>query len=325
MDDELLFRFLAGRCTLDEQAVVADWAAASQENAGRLRELADVLRLVAVADNRLDFGRPPTAEEMLGAERDRFSPAASHGRRARVALLAAAAMVGILLAFPVAQRLLNREVAPVAVGFGSQEFTTGAEPATVGLRDGTVIRLAPSSRLRLHEYGNAREVSLSGRGYFAVAPDPAAPFKVHSDAGTVTVLGTRFDLTASRDNLRLIVIEGRVSLTVRGATVEVRAGQFAQVIKGNLVPPIDVPDPESLVGWIGDFIVFQDTPLRVAKGEIERRHGVQIEFTDPQIGDRTVTALYAGRSFEEIAEVVCLIAQLHCVMEGNVLKMAPAR
>lgn len=325
MDDELLFRIMTARSSPGEQAEVTEWMAASPENASRLRDVADLLRLTAAADNRLDFGRPPTGEEMLSGQRDRGPAAATHSRPRRVALLAAAALVGIWFTIPVAQRLWNREATGVVAGFGPDEFTTEAEPATVGMRDGTVIRLAPSSRLRLHELGSAREVSLVGRGYFAVAHDADAPFKVHSDAGTVTVLGTRFDLTVSGDDLRLIVIEGRVQITVRGATVEVRAGQFARVIKGNLVPPIEVPDPESLVGWIGDFIVFQDTPLRIATREIERRHGVQIEFTDPQLGDRTVTALYAGRSFEEIAEVVCLIAQLHCVREGDVLRMAPAR
>jgi transmembrane sensor len=329
MDDELLFRIMTARSAPGEQAGVTEWAAASRENIDRLRDVADLLWLTAAADDRLDFGRPPTGEEILSGRRDRGPAAATRSRARRLALLAAAALVGIWLSIPVAQRLWNREATGVAADFGPDEFTTEAEPATVGLRDGTVIRLAPSSRLRVHENGfargSAREISLAGRGYFAVAPDADAPFKVHSDAGTVTVLGTRFDLAVSGDDLRLIVIEGRVRLTVRGATVEVRAGQLARVIKGNLAPPIEVPDPESLIGWVGDFIVFQDTPLHIAKREIERRHGVRIEFTDPQLGDRTVTAVYAGRSFEEIAEVVCLIAQLHCVREGDVLRMAPAR
>jgi ferric-dicitrate binding protein FerR (iron transport regulator) len=324
MDDELLFRIMTARSAPRDQAWITAWAAVSPESVERLRDVADLLRLTAAADGRLDFGPPPTGEEMLIGRRYRGPAAVTNSRRMRVAFLAAAVLVGIWFTIPAAQRLWNREATGVAASFGPDEFTTEAEPATLGLRDGTVIRLAPSSRLRVHELGSAREISLAGRGYFAVAPDADAPFKVHSDAGTVTVLGTRFDLAVSGDDLRLIVIEGRVRLTVRGATVEVRAGQLARVIKGNLAPPIEVPDPESLVGWVGDIIVIQDTPLHNAKREIERRHGVRIEFADPQLGDRTVTALYAGRSLEEIAEVVCLIAQLHCVREGDLLRMAPA-
>jgi hypothetical protein len=48
-----------------------------------------------------------------------------------------------------------------------------------------------------------------------------------------------------------------------------------------------------------------------------------MEFTDPSLEKRTVTALFAGRTFDEIAEVVCAIAQLHCTQAGDVLKAAP--
>lgn len=325
MDDELLFRSVAARTAPVEQARVVEWLAASERNASQLEDLVDVLLLTAAADDELDFGRAPSGEEILDSSRETSAAARGHGRTWRVALLAAAMLAGLALAVPVAQRLLNRNAIGPAAGFGPDEFTTEAEPATVGLRDGTVIRLAPATRLRLYERRNAREVSLAGRGYFAVAPDSEAPFTVRSDAGTVTVLGTRFDLTASDDDLHLIVIEGRVRLTVRGATVEVHAGQLARVLKGNLVPPIEVPDPESLVGWVGDFIVFQDTPLRIVAHEIERRHGIRIELSDPETGDRTVTALFAGRTLDEITEVVCVVAQLRCTTAGDVLRMAPAR
>jgi transmembrane sensor len=158
-----------------------------------------------------------------------------------------------------------------------------------------------------------------------VAPDPALPFTVRSDAGTVTVIGTRFDLTAMGEDLRLIVIEGSVLLTVRGSQVVVRAGQLAEVRKGNLVPPIDVPDAASLIGWVGNFIAFQDTPLRTVVREIEQRYGARIELADPELGDRTVTTLFAGRSYEEISEVICVVAHLRCTRVGDVLRMAPAR
>jgi transmembrane sensor len=225
-----------------------------------------------------------------------------------------------------AQRLSNPDlVAPFRTTFGSAEFVTEREPATVGLRDGSVVRLARESRLSVHDRHDAREVSLVGRGYFAVAHDNEAPFTIRTDAGTVTVLGTRFDLTVTGGDLRLIVIEGRVRLTVRGFDVDVVAGQMAQVMKGNLVPPIDVPDPESLVDWVGNFVAFHNTPLRAVAHEIENRHGVAMVFSDPALGDRTVTAFFAGRSFDEIAEVICVVTQLQCKIVDNVLTMSPGR
>jgi ferric-dicitrate binding protein FerR (iron transport regulator) len=107
--------------------------------------------------------------------------------------------------------------------------------------------------------------------------------------------------------------------------VVVRAGQLAQVAKGNLVPPVDVPDPAALVGWVGNFIAFHDTPLRTVVREIEQRFEVRVELSDSTLGDRTVTALFAGRSYEEIEEVICVVTHLRCTRAGDVLRMSPAR
>jgi ferric-dicitrate binding protein FerR (iron transport regulator) len=331
MDDELLFRSATGRATPKEQRAVAEWLG-DAVNEQHYRELVGVLKLTADADDRLGFGPPPSANDMLarsGRRFTRFTRTTRHGRpgrdwRALFALAAGVAGIGFALTF--APRLLPSGSAPAgAAATGSDEFSTETQSATVEMRDGSVVRLAPATRLRVHARQDGREVTLTGRGFFAVAPDPAVPFTIHSDAGTVTVLGTRFDLAVNGQDLRLIVVEGTVRLTVRGAQVLVRAGQVAQVLRGNIVPPVEVPDPASLIGWMGNFIAFQETPLPAAVREIEQRYGIRIELTAPELADRTVTALFAGRTYTEIVEVICVVANLECTKVGDVLRMAPAR
>lgn len=320
--DELLFRFATRRLPTHEDARLAERLTASPEDGRRLREVTDVLVLTAAADDELSLGPAPMTEELVHAIRDQDAI----GRRSvwRRVLLAAAA-VTIVSVLPLTRWVSLPEWAAGPVsgsGSGHDEFATELEPATVGLRDGSVVRLAPETRLRVHARGGARDVSLAGRGYFAVA-ESESPFTIRTDAGTVTVLGTRFDLTANGEDLRLIVIEGRVRLSTRGADVDVRAGQLARILKGNLVPPIDVPDPAALIGWVGNFIAFQDTPLAAVAREIEQRHGVRVELTDPALEERTVTALFAGRTLDEIVDVVCAIAQLRCTQADDVVRMAP--
>jgi transmembrane sensor len=331
MDDELLFRSATARTTPAEEQALAEWRAGSAANERAYREVVDVLCMAADADDTLVFGPAPAAQEMLARRRRTAARLGRGGARRsawRAAGWLAAAGIALALALPPAHRLWQAQGGPAATagaGFGSDEFVTELEPATVGLRDGSVVRLAPGTRLRVHTRHDGREVSLAGRGFFTVVPDPALPFTVRSDAGVVTVLGTRFDLTAAGEDLRLIVLEGSVRLTVRGTQTIVRAGQLAQVRGGNLVPPIEVPDPASLIGWVGNFISFHETPLRAVARELERLYQVRIEFSDPQLGDRTVTALFAGRSYDEIAEVICVVAHLKCTKTGDILRMAPAR
>lgn len=330
MNDELVFRAATSRTTPDEDAEVSAWMSGSSENEQRVQDTVEVLRLAADADDALAFGPAPTAAEMLAGRGAAVHRGGGGDRRRRVPwawLVPIAAAATLAIALPLG--LLDWTADPTGLismaPLGSDEFVTEAEPATVGLRDGSVVRLAPASRLRVHTTEHGREVSLTGRGYFAVAADPEQPFTVNSDAGTVTVLGTRFDITVADGDLRVIVIEGSVRLSARGSQVVVGAGQLAQVLGGNLVPPVDVPDPTALVGWVGNFIAFHDTPLRDVVREIEQRYDVRVAFSDSALGDRTVTALFAGRSYEEIAEVICVVAHLRCTRVGDVLNMAPAR
>lgn len=323
LPDELLFRFATSRLPRHEDARLAERFAASPEDRRRLREVANVLVLTADSHDELSFGAGPSTAEIVNASRHDRGERARRSPWRRV-LLAAAILAAVSLV-PLARRLplADWAASPLSRGaFGHDEFATELEPATVGLRDGSVVRLAPETRFRVHARGGARDVSLAGRGYFAVAENET-PFTIRTDASTVTVLGTRFDLTANGDDLRLIVIEGRVRLSTRGADVDVRAGQLAQILKGNIVPPIDVPDPAALVAWVGNFIAFQSTPLGAVAREIEQLHGVPVEITDPQLEERTVTALFAGRDLDEIVEVVCAIAHLRCTQTDDVVRMAP--
>src|SRR2546430_13828004 len=67
-----------------------------------------------------------------------------------------------------------------------QELTTGpAHRATIRLRDGTQVALAPGSRLRYPgDYGAVqRDVYLEGQAQFDVAHLVGRPFRVHAGGG----------------------------------------------------------------------------------------------------------------------------------------------
>ena len=168
----------------------------------------------------LDAGRA------LGARRDALSPrrrrqrssresrrdAGSPARRSRTrwapwAIAAAAAIVAA-----VSLALARPQTRDAAIpGWGATEVVTGAtELATVQLGEGSVVRLAPSSRLRVLA-GRERAVNLEGRAFFAVERMPRHPLRVHTPPGR-RVLGTRFELATNADRLELRVVEGRVAL-----------------------------------------------------------------------------------------------------------------
>jgi transmembrane sensor len=193
------------------------------------------------------------------------------------------------------------------------EVVTGAsELATVKLADGSVVRLAPSSRLQL-AVGAQREVTLEGRAFFAVASVPGEPFRVRTRTATAHVLGTRFELATEDDGVRLLVLEGRVSLDAPQNTVEVSAGEQSGVRDGAASPPTPLADRAAATAWMGRFLVFQATPLRDAAAEIERLYGSRIIVADSALAGATVTATFTDRTAEDVVRVVCSVLGARCV------------
>lgn len=237
-------------------------------------------------------------------------------------LLAAAAV--FLVVLPPAL-LVYRSRGHEDLAFGAESFSTGAsQTADLTLRDGTVVKLAPRSRLRLVPSREERRVSLEGQAFFAVAHD-GRPFIIETPSGEIRVLGTRFDLAARDEDLQLVVVEGRVAVSAPGVDAEVQAGQLGRIVKGTPLPVEEVHDPYEMTSWVGRFLAFQSTPLSLAVRDIEHRYGVRFEITDSAIARRTVTAWFSDWSLEDVLTVICAIAEARCSTseDDDVIRVEP--
>lgn len=322
--DELICRFLKGRAAPEERVRLYRWREASPENAAYHAAMLHLLEFAesAEADDQVPDS-PPAAVLIRRAERRWCRALGRSGWRAGVGVwggaLAAAAV--LLLMFLEVSDLLPRH----RFSLGAGEFVTGPEEkATVALADGTIVRLGPESRLRLSGARGTREVFLDGQAYFAVAKMPGYPFRVRTPAGDAQVLGTRFEIRTRGEDLRLVVLEGRVALGVGGQEVEVTAGEVTRISEGTTTAPVKVPDVQPLVAWIDHFLVFQSTPLREVAAELERAYGVRVEVTDSTLAAMTLTGWYADRTFDDVFAIVCGVMQASCVVEDGVARIEPA-
>jgi ferric-dicitrate binding protein FerR (iron transport regulator) len=228
-------------------------------------------------------------------------------------VVAAAAMLFLVFQLPGPWRTTESD-------FGTEDFFTGkAERAVIELRDGTVVRLGPESRLTVLAARVQREVTLTGRAFFAVAKDSGRPFTIRTGAGALTVLGTRFDVEARERDLRLIVVEGRVAMASAAGRSEIAAGEMSRVFDGRQLPTVPVKDAAAYVEWVGDFLAFQSTPLSQVAGEIERKYGVSVELRDSVLARRTITAWFSDRPLADVLRVVCLAAAARCTMSDSVV------
>lgn len=84
------------------------------------------------------------------------------------------------------------------------------------LPDGSKVVVGASSQLSVDYSRQARTLHLtSGEAYFAVAKDPARPFVVHAGPGTITAIGTEFDVKQIGAKVAVTVVEGTVEVGPR--------------------------------------------------------------------------------------------------------------
>ena len=304
--DEIIERSVRGEASAVETEGLAAWRRAALANERHYRQL---VRLLGAARTFAPAARavPPSVATILAR-----APHADESPR-RSALWWTPWVVAVAAALVAAVAIEQRVSGGRQHVWGASDISTGAsEMATVQLADGSIVRLAPRSRLRFGNDPSARDVTLDGRAFFVVAKLPDRPFVVHTPLGDARVLGTRFELTTAQDGLRLLVVEGRVALSAASNSVEVRGGEESGVRGDTALRPRAVPNAERMEQWVGRFLAFQATPLPEVAREVERLYGIRLVLADAVIAARTVKASFTDRPADEVIDALCTVVSARC-------------
>jgi transmembrane sensor len=185
--------------TRKEQAAFDAWLAADPVHRGAYREAEELSAELSSLD------LPSQAPRAREKEKEPISGGLDLRRRCRSAC-------------PLLRRPLHfRSLRPI--------HGTG-EPRRATLEDGSRIELGPRSAIaRDFTPSSRRLVLLRGEAWFDVVPDPGRPFAVESAAGSMTALGTSFDIALEQAQARVTVTAHRVRVTSGGKDVMAREGQ----------------------------------------------------------------------------------------------------
>lgn len=318
---ELIIRSLQGTLSEAEEARLRNWRRADLANEVQYRRTAHLWSLTARDHLRADQKEPPAAKDLF--LRSPRAPLQRLSYRRAPARWYAAAVAAALVVLFVGMGLLAPE-SESENGFAAAEFVTGPdEMVTVRLSDGSVVRLAPQSRLRTVSSGTVRDVWLDGKAFFAVAHDERRPFTVRTRVGDALVLGTRFEVSLGDADIQVTVLEGSVALGSGEHTVQVGAGQLARAVGGNPPAVSEVDDVYASLEWLGPLMVFQSTPLVDVAAEIERRFQVRVYLPDHRLAQSTVSAWFTDQSLEEVVTVVCRTVAAHCSIRDSVVSIEP--
>jgi len=175
-----------------------------------------------------------------------------------------------------------------------------------------------------------RDVYLSGEAYFEVAKDVLAPFHVHVEGGEVTVLGTKFNVTAYADEnvATTTLVEGSVAISGDniGKTRTLRPNEQLTLDGTSGKVEVKTVDVSYSTAWKDGMFRFRDVRLEEIMRVVEGWYDMTVTYEDESVKDLRF-GFNVGRheTIEPLLNIFELNGKIKISKEGKILKVKRGR
>ncbi len=189
-----------------------------------------------------------------------------------------------------------------------------AQTQTFLLPDGSEVALNAASKITYNkkDWANIRELTLEGEAYFKVKK--GSNFSVKTDEGTVSVLGTQFNVSARAGLFTVACFEGLVSVAFNDTLLKLPAGQKIQIENGKLM--LNEANPNHSPVWMNDESSFENVSLQRVLEELERQFAVKVTVKNVNL-DKKFTGTFTHKNLELALKSICEPLQLTYKISNN--------
>ncbi len=189
-----------------------------------------------------------------------------------------------------------------------------AQRQEVQLPDASEVFLNAGTELsyRGDRWDRKRSVELQGEAFFKVAKGET--FTVETGSGSVTVLGTQFNVLQRGDIFVVSCYEGLVRVDAQGTSVELPAGTSYRLVGGKgqktEITPADGPS------WMHSESSFNSMPLSFVLEEFQRQYDMEVETREVNTS-QTFTGTFSNTNMNLALESISAPFQLTFEVKGN--------
>ncbi|OFY38393.1 MAG: hypothetical protein A2X18_02680 [Bacteroidetes bacterium GWF2_40_14] len=320
MDEEIIIRVIRGEATQKENMRMLDWIRESDDNLKEFSELKMIWTLSSTPDEMareedlINFKKVISARSAFSVKDRKFWYGFATAVSAAIVILFVGFFSGIL-GFKDSISTDKKELANLTAVNQRYMYTDKGVKGKVVLPDGSVVLLNSGSTIKYPDKftGSAREVELSGEGYFDVVKDSLNPMIVTTIKGIkVKVLGTKF-LLKSYDNdseTKAILYSGKINLTA-----EAGKNREEQSIIMSPNDCVVVPaEGELLVtktrkegnddAWMRGELIFTNTPMPEVLKILERWYGKTFVVNNKSLNGFDLNASFKNESLIQILGII---------------------
>ena len=205
-----------------------------------------------------------------------------------------------------------RVAATLAILFSSYYFISNkntsystqlAEKINFELPDNSKVNLNADSEItfKTNKWNKKRELNLKGEAYFNV--EKGSKFTVNTNLGSVSVLGTHFNVLARDAYFEVFCYEGLVSVQYKNETIKIPAGSSFKVLnsKSEFSDGITETNPS----WLQNNSSFKSVPYSYVIKEIERQYNIEVTY-NKLYADTLFTGTFTHTNLETALKAICI-------------------
>lgn len=205
--------------------------------------------------------------------------------------------------------------------------TTGpGQKMRVKLPDGSSVFLNTLSSVQIPEnYGSEnREVILKGEGWFEVEKNPEKPFIVHAGKIRTLVLGTKFNVSAYRDDSTSSVslVEGKVQVDMGDDMAKrqiLKPGDQLVYTRKDSSAIVKSFIKENAVGWKDNILSFDYDTWPNAAQKISRWYGVKVKLEDENLMQCRLKGSFANMPLTSVLKSLSYISGIKWKIEDKTI------
>ena len=174
-------------------------------------------------------------------------------------------------------------------------YTTKGQSERVTLPDGSTAELNTATALEVLYTPQERRIRLlKGEALFTVAADKNRPFRVETNEGEATALGTIYAVRQQVLSTEVTVLESKVAIkgSAENAPATVLNPDQTAHFTRNSVSDISIVDADSATAWRRGKLIVTDRPLGEVIDELNRYHAGLIRITDTAIREQRVSGVF---------------------------------
>lgn len=213
----------------------------------------------------------------------------------------------------------NMMTITVTAGFGNQVAHT--------LPDGSKVRLNAGSELTYNKssWDDERTLSMKGEVFFEVKK--GSVFSVQTDFGTVSVLGTSFNVFSRENNFNVACYSGKVKVVTASSGEKLLSkGEQVRLSNGKLEHSlIESGNSDVQPSWLSGISHYNNLPLKKVFAELERQFDVKVAYAEGFNIDRHYTGSMTSKSLKTSLELITKTMKLDYEIQGKVVTIKEAK